>query len=172
MKIAIAGQICSGKSTLANYLIEKYPFLIKKSFAGKVKEIATDLFDMKEKDRNLLQSIGTSMRSINPDVWVNYIIKCDEKHIIIDDLRYENEARILKDNNWYIIRLNITDELQKSRIIKTYPDTFQEHLNNLEHESELEISILDKYIDLELESNNIDYNKLNYFINDIYIKKI
>ena len=172
MKIAITGKMCSGKTTIANMLLQIDKSYKKVSFADKIKELAIDLFDMKEKDRNLLQSIGTSMRSINPDVWVNYIIKCDEKHIIIDDLRYENEARILKDNNWYIIRLNITDKLQKSRIIKTYPDTFQDHLNNLRHESELEISILDKYIDLELESNNIDYNKLNYFINDIYIKKI
>ena len=119
---------------------------------------------MKVKDRKLLQDIGTNMRLIDPDVWVNYIINSNDDNVIIDDLRFENEARLLKQNNWIIIRLNITDELQRKRIIETYPDTYQDHLNNLNHESELEISKLDQYIDLDLDCDNIDYEKINNII--------
>ena len=68
-KIAITGKMCSGKTTIANYLIEKNNQFVKISFADKVKEIATDLFNMKEKNRYLLQSIGTKMREIDEDVW-------------------------------------------------------------------------------------------------------
>ena len=43
-------------------------------------EVASDLFDMNPniKDRSLLTSIGEKMRDINPDVWVNYVIKQTE----------------------------------------------------------------------------------------------
>lgn len=164
MKVAICGKICSGKSTLTDKLMKRYPKLIKKSFAGKIKELAVELFGMKEKDRKLLQDIGTNMRLIDPDVWVNYIINGTDDNVIIDDLRFENEARLLKQHNWIIIRLNITDELQRKRIIETYPDTYQDHLNNLNHESELEISKLDQYIDLDLDCDNIDYEKITNII--------
>ena len=45
------------------------------------------------KDRSLLTSIGQKMRDINPDVWVNYVIKQTEgiQYCLVDDLRYQNE---------------------------------------------------------------------------------
>ena len=61
VKIAITGKMYGGKTTIAKYIMEKNNNFIKLSFADKVKEIASDLFDMKEKDRYLLQSIGTKM---------------------------------------------------------------------------------------------------------------
>jgi len=164
MKIAISGKICSGKSTLTDKLNEIYPNLVKRSFAEKIKEIAFELFGMKEKDRKLLQGIGTNMRLIDEDVWVKYLINTSNDYVIIDDLRFENEARLLKENNWILIRLNISQELQKERIMKTYPHTYDKHLDNLNHESEMDISKLDKYIDLDLDSENIDFMSLINFI--------
>ena len=77
MKIAIAGRMASGKTTLANHLVDMgYQ---KVSLAGKVKEIARDLFQMEEQDRPLLQQIGMKMREIRPSVWIDYIIHLGEK---------------------------------------------------------------------------------------------
>ena len=59
MKIAITGKMCSGKSTIADVLMEKDDRYQIYSFGQKVKDVAKDLFDMKEKDRTLLTSIGT-----------------------------------------------------------------------------------------------------------------
>ena len=61
MKIAITGKICSGKSTLANKLknilkLEKY------SFADNVKKYATEIFEMKYKDRKLIQDFAEKMK--------------------------------------------------------------------------------------------------------------
>ena len=97
MKIAIIGKICSGKTTTADILIGLNNDFQKLSFAGKVKSIAVDLFDM-EKDRKLLQQIGTYMREIDPDVWANYVVKQSKKYdyVVIDDLRYKNEYDLLK----------------------------------------------------------------------------
>ena len=63
-----------------------------------VKVIANDLFFMKEKDRILLQQIGTKMREIKDDVFVNYVINetSTKDFCLLDDARYENEISTLK----------------------------------------------------------------------------
>ena len=43
------------------------------SFADKIYDIAYDLFDMKEKDRKLLQDIGQKMREIDEKIFIKYI---------------------------------------------------------------------------------------------------
>ena len=138
MKIAITGKMCAGKSTLANLIQQIDSRYEIYSFGQKVKDIAYDLFDMKEKDRTLLVSIGTKMREINPDVWINYIIHKtkNKKFCIIDDLRYQNEYEALIKNNFIIIQINISPELQKERIKDLYPNNYQDHILNIEHESE------------------------------------
>lgn len=50
IRIGITGKLCSGKSKLADIIKQKYSFFEIKSFASKIKEIATDIFDMKETD--------------------------------------------------------------------------------------------------------------------------
>ena len=150
MKIAICGKMCAGKSTLADMLINNYPSIkfTKDSFASKIYELAYELFNMKEKDRELLQTLGTKMREINPQVWVNYIEqKYKGNHnIIIDDARYPNELEMLKKNGFYIIKLNISYKLQEQRIRKLYKDTYQLHLNKRNHASETSMDFLDDRI--------------------------
>ena len=88
---------------------------------------------MVEKDRVLLQQIGDKMREIRLDVWVDYVLKETEnkKNVIIEDVRYQNEFWALKKHGWYLVRLKISTELQKERLMYTYPDNYQIHLNIL-----------------------------------------
>ena len=141
MKIAVTGKMCSGKTTLCNYLCELEPRFEIFSFGKKVKSVASDLFQMNPevKDRTLLTSIGQKMREIDPDVWVNYVIsECkDTEYCLVDDLRYQNEYEALVNNGFKIIQLNISDELQESRIKMVYPNNYEDHLNNRCHPSEL-----------------------------------
>ena len=139
MKIAISGKMCSGKTTVANIFIQLNNNFQKLSFADKVKDIATDLFFMKDKDRELLQQIGTHMRKIDNNVWANYVIKQSKlyNYIVIDDLRYKNEYDLLKKNGFIIIKLVISKELQLKRLKNTYKSNYENHLKNLNHESEL-----------------------------------
>ena len=140
MKIAITGKMCSGKTTLSNYLCQIEPRFQVFSFGKKVKQVASDLFDMnpKVKDRSLLTSIGQKMREINPDVWGNYVIKQTEgiNYCLVDDLRYQNEYLALAKNDWRIIQLTISDDLQEKRIREIYPDNYEDHLKNRTHLSE------------------------------------
>lgn len=173
MKIAIAGNVCSGKTTLVNQLISYYPHYIKKSFADKIKEIAKELFNMKQKDRKLLQQIGTNLKLIDEEVWINYALNSSYNYIIIDDLRFENEAKKLKENGWIIIKLNISKELQVERIKKTYPNTWLHHIGYLNHESEQEFDNLDKYTDLKIEVDDCKniFEKVKEYIYLLYIEK-
>jgi len=140
MRIAVTGKMCSGKTTLCNYLCELEPRFQIFSFGKKVKDVARDLFQMdpRVKDRSLLTSIGQKMREINKDVWVNYVInQCkDVEYCLVDDLRYQNEYEALVKNGFKIIQLNISDELQEYRIRNIYPNNYEDHLNNRNHPSE------------------------------------
>ena len=138
MKIAITGKMCSGKSSLANILLESDSRFKIYSFGQKVKDVAKDLFDMQEKDRSLLTSIGTKMREINADVWINYVLKQtkDQTHCIVDDLRYQNEYEALVNSGFKIIQLKVDPIIQKERIKIVYPNNYEDHLKNINHISE------------------------------------
>jgi dephospho-CoA kinase len=139
MKIAFSGPICSGKSTLSKYLQDEYNCKII-SFAKPVKTYCTQIFDMKNKDRGLLQTFADKCKDINSLVWVNLaekeIIQNINRNIIIDDLRYPNELDMLRRYNFIIIKLNINKDFQLKRIMQTYPQTFNDHIERLEHDSE------------------------------------
>ena len=170
MKIAITGKMCSGKTTLSNYLCEIEPRFQVFSFGKKVKEVASDLFDMdpQMKDRSLLISVGQKMREIDPDVWVNYIMKQTEglNYCLIDDLRYQNEYETLVKNNWKIIQLQVSDELQEQRIRDIYPDNYEDHFKNRNHLSERnEFQWLTNGPDLVIDSSQ-DRDKIKQIINE------
>lgn len=138
MKIAITGRMCSGKTTLANMIKQTDSRYEIFSLGGKVKEVASDLFGMEGKDRSLLISIGAHMREIDSDVWVKYILKktANNNFCIIDDLRYENEYNALVNKGFKIINLVVNPSLQIERIIRIYPNNYEDHLKNREHKSE------------------------------------
>jgi len=138
MKIAITGKMCSGKSTLAQIIKETNEQYQIYSLGQKVKDVAKDLFNMTEKDRTLLTSVGTKMREIDSQVWINYLIEQtkDKTHCIVDDLRYQNEYEVLSKNGFKIIQLVIDPEIQEKRIKEVYPNNFRDHLMNRDHLSE------------------------------------
>ena len=65
MKIGICGKMCSGKSTISDYIMRTQPGYQKYSFAQKVKELCIELFNMKTKDRPLLINFANKMRDID-----------------------------------------------------------------------------------------------------------
>ena len=138
MKIAICGKMCSGKSSLANTLKIIDDRYIIYSLGQAVKDIGANLFGMKEKDRDLLIQIGTKMREIDPDVWTKYLMEKTkyETHCIIDDMRYQNEYDILKENGFVFIQLHVSRHIQEQRLKKLYTKDFQKHLEKRDHLSE------------------------------------
>ena len=134
--------MCSGKTTIANLICSLKPEYNIYSFGKKIKDLAKELFVMSElKDRSLLINIANKMKDINQNVWIDYIMKkCkNDNNCIIDDLRFENELNVLKndtENDWHFIVLQVPKELRIKRIMKLYPDNYQDHINNMDDISE------------------------------------
>jgi len=159
IKIAIIGKMCAGKSTISNKIIDYYKkrdiIIKKRSFSEPIYHIAKTIFGMKKKNRKLLQQIGTKIREINKNVFVDYIINDISENTIIDDCRFINELNALYKAGFTIIKINIPKDIQKERIIKTYPETWKNHIENLNHQSETTIE-------------NMDSRKINNIINYDY----
>ena len=164
MKIAISGKIASGKTTTANLIKEYFPDAVVLSFAKRLKELASELLDYNEnnKDRKKLQELGIAIRNIDKDAWIKSLDKRSKlyKNIIIDDLRMENEYKYVKEQGYIIIRLNVSKEMQIQRIKRLYPNNYEEHINRLNHITET-----------ELDNHNFDYvfnsDDIEQFINNI-----
>ena len=144
MKIGICGKMASGKTTIAEYLtILDEPFEII-SMAGEVKRVGRELFGMTKKDRPLLQQIGMKMREIRESVWLDAVILQSKNHdfVVCDDVRFINEAKNLKDDGWLLVKLDISEDLQKQRLQDTYGDEWKVHWNNRTDASEAEVDMI------------------------------
>jgi len=111
MRIALSGKAGSGKSTIAKQLEVEYGFL-RFSFASKLKKICASTFPSfenlhKEEQRIILQRVGAYFRDIDPYVWINPINEILKiySRVVVDDLRYYNEAMFLKKHDFKLIRI-------------------------------------------------------------------
>jgi len=127
--IGIAGRIGSGKDTVADELVEKHGFM-KMPFAGPLKTAAKVLFGFSEEQmndrelkecvneywgithRSALQKLGTEcMRGVfGQDFWLKrwmlgYHTWKDTDHIVVPDVRFENEANLIRNFNGMIIHI-------------------------------------------------------------------
>ena len=138
MKIAIIGKMCSGKSTIAQIMMDHDNSYQIFSFGGAVKKYAKEIFNMQGKDRSLLINFANKMRDIDENVWVRPVIEESRlfDNCIVDDVRYQNELDALVNDNWIVIKLNISKGLQEERIRETYPENYEDHLKNINHLSE------------------------------------
>ena len=175
MKIAISGPMGSGKTTIANLIINSNSEYKKFSFGQKIKDIAYELFNMDKnvKNRSLLINIADKMREIDPDVWAKYIINQTNSYndCIIDDLRFQNELDLLENDSedWLYFILQIDENTRLNRLKKLYPNNYDDHVKNMTHLSELgNLNFKNKrkvlYINSDDSLEEIKFN-IEYFIN-------
>ena len=120
MRIALAGCMEAGKSTIAQYLADIYGFGVL-SFSDKLKfnliDIGIDpdrLFEKKDDTaRELMQVYGQAMREQNPLHWVNFMMcgvdfgeELGTDGHVVDDLRFVNEAEALREEGFVLVRVN------------------------------------------------------------------
>ncbi len=139
--IVFIGHMGSGKTytlgRVAEQLNDKYHIILNKcSIASGVKQIATNYFGMKEKDRRLLQQIGTKMREIDENVWIKALVfKIQNENLIpfgVDDVRFLNEIDRLKEKfSLFVVKLQPNED-QRLEVYKElygrYPT--EEELND------------------------------------------
>ena len=118
--IGFTGMAYNGKSTAANFLVDLG--YTKLSFSNAVKEMAIKYFKVSKEDayinkpphvRTILQGIGSMMREeTHPDFWATKALsKCTDASILytIDDVRYINEAKMIKQARGILIRIVCPD---------------------------------------------------------------
>ncbi|MHA1971366.1 MAG: AAA family ATPase [Candidatus Hodarchaeales archaeon] len=118
MKIGICGQMGSGKTTAAKYLVKNYNFKLLR-ISGKMRDIANELGI--EPTRDFLQGIGKFMRDFDDDVWVKYIanlVRQEKGSIVIDDIRRINEVEVLRPLDFYFVRIKSSEQNRKVRLEK------------------------------------------------------
>ena len=192
VKIAICGKMASGKTTLAEEIIDNHDYFKRYSLADAVKQFANFVYDIPEgvKDRVAYQKIGDGARKqLYEDVWIDTLIKQIENnnrfhdmdgrdfgldwetptHCIVDDVRYLNEVIKLKADGWLMVKIDISDELQIERLKRTYPGNWETHVNARHHASEAEVDeIPDELFDLVVtaEDGDAPYHELESLIID------
>lgn len=170
MRIAIYGKLNSGKSTLAKYITDNFlePYR-KLSFADNVYLVAYKLFNMKEKDRTLLQNIAQKLREIDNYVFVNSTIKesLSYDNVVIDDCRFKEEFEYLKKNNFFTIKMKISDSIRKSRS----PEDFEKNSKHFSENVEIDDSEFDLIITDEIQEIGYDEFNIEEVIEMIYKKK-
>lgn len=144
IKIALIGKMRSGKDTIGEWLINEYEFK-KYAFADGIGEIIDKYFPEARangKPRLHYQHIGQELRKLNPDVWVNYLMRTLEKddyhRIIITDTRQVNEVKTLKENGFIIIKVEADEETRIKRILES-GDNF--NIEHFQHETEAQVDL-------------------------------
>jgi ABC-type oligopeptide transport system ATPase subunit len=127
--IGLVGKAQSGKSTVANYLVEKYNFK-KVAFADPLKEMLLragmcsreELYDKKtDQSRWLMQKIGTDIfrKQVDWNFWTKIMKKrlCYFRNfdIVIDDIRFHNEADLIRELNGIVIKIEREDHMADSK---------------------------------------------------------
>jgi len=170
-KIAISGKMCAGKTSVTNELLRMWGCGVRVSMATRLKELAVELFGMDpihlNKDRPLLRSIGEAMRVIDEDVWINAFMKQADKHdvVICDDARFPNEFKALQQRGFITVRLDINPTVQRDRIMKTYPKTYQHHMEGVTHYTETLLDDCDAF-DITLDADSYTAIELATVITD------
>ena len=116
--IAFCGFESSGKSYSAKRLFATMGFA-KTSFANALRDVAFKIIGMSYEEgmekyaelkqtelingltfRNILENLGAGIRKYDKDFWTKGVLKFIEecpKNVVIDDLRYPNEYKVLKE---------------------------------------------------------------------------
>lgn len=129
MKIALLGQLRSGKTTAMNEMIEigKEHFGIKiiaNPLATPIYQEAKDFYARhglvwKGKDRELLQAIGRALNEEYPlgDRIVELFDKSFDPELnqIVEDCRRITQANYLKEKGFYLVRVYASDKTRESR---------------------------------------------------------
>jgi hypothetical protein len=176
IKIAVSGEIRSGKDTFCNYIMKQIPNMQKLYFAEGIAEIIETYFPevwySEGKPRKHFQEIGQFMRTLNPDVWVNYteqkyflLKQAGFSNFIVTDLRQMNEYEWLKKNGFVVVKVEAEPEVRIERM-KASGDVFD--MNALHHPVEQQIKNLPcDYLVTNNTTLEDLYEQADYILNEL-----
>ena len=150
--VAFAGHIGAGKTSLAGLLCRDYGF-VKVSFAEPIRWICE--VTERPATREWLQRIGSGLRSYQPSFWVAVAywrirdLLEEGRSVVIDDLRFPNEALMIRELGGVIVLLHVTPEEAYARLKRRNSakdkgiDSFEEFMERMRHDSEVAVDELE-----------------------------
>ena len=167
--ISITGGMGVGKTTAIDLIRSEFNHAEVVPFAKPLKTTAYEMGWNGKKDkkgRKLLQLLGTEVgrNLIDPDIWVkkwkrnvDLIIADRVEHgnspalILCDDIRFNNEAKYVKDNFGYIIKLTSRHNGRTVSSCKKVWNFFVHRIIGIGHKSERGID--HSYVDFMVRNN-------------------
>lgn len=174
--IAIVGKMGSGKSSLANYLVDVHQYT-RIANAGSLKALAAMAYGPIDKSqtykvtqakyewdgrteerefsgRQILQGLGQIVKEFDRDFWLKAMMRdMDVKGngpFVCDDTRFPFEADFLRKHGWIIVKLYVPKEVRAERyhtLYGRYPT-----IEELSHESETAVDDIEEDIGFSGES--------------------
>ena len=166
--VALFGQMASGKSSIANILIDSH--YSRMSFAGPLKSISELAYGPIEKaetysvtsldgntelisGREVLQRVGQSIKAHDRDFWLRCFFRTVEAFgstpLVVDDGRFGFECESLRSRGWLIVGITVPLATRRERyrtLYGRYPTPEEES-----HQSEVEIPDIVDRADLILD---------------------
>ena len=142
VRICLIGKMGAGKSTVAQIICENVHNMQTLSLAEPVKAIATEHFGMAVKDRRLLQIIGGTGRALNPNTWIDILLRKveDTMSYVIDDARFPTEIEQLKKEGFVVVYVDASVECRLGRLKNRYGIHAQQHIDNMHDPSESQLT--------------------------------
>lgn len=169
--LAIVGKMGSGKSSLANHLVDVHKYT-RVANAGALKTLAAMAYGPIDKGesygvtrldgiswgeeyepvqisgREVLQGIGQIVKQFDRDFWLKAMMRdIDRKGngpFVCDDTRFPFEADFLRDKEWIIVKLYVAKEVRAERYLSLYGRVPTE--SELNHPSETEVDNIEEDI--------------------------
>jgi dephospho-CoA kinase len=150
--IALIGKMATGKTTIAQGLVDSFGYT-RFSWAQPVKDIGALAYGEVDKSlpyevrladgthgirtgREILQRIGTdALRDqVDQDFWIKAgerrLDRFPHERYVNDDTRFPNEVEALLRRGWIVVRVEVPDDLRRSRLYTAYGSVDETLLNH------------------------------------------
>ena len=120
MRIGLVGKMGSGKTTATDYLRTRYE-CAELAFATPIREFARYIYGetWHTEGRRLMQFLARS-REIDPDIFVKplqrEVMAWPDRHVVVSDIRFENEVNALHWLGFKVFRLEVSDPIRMARL--------------------------------------------------------
>ena len=155
VRLAFAGKMAAGKTSLARLFKMRYPKLIKFRYSDVIKRVARQAWGVEKPNRELCQKLGSVANYTIENLWDHMITRrIVQDHVtdyMIDGLRYSANFEWWKKKGVHIIYIEVSPTVQLKRIKKR--GTIAQDLPHLNHASELCIASNRHVADVTFNSN-------------------
>jgi len=167
--IAIFGRTGSGKTTVAEYLAEKYGYA-RSNVGSTVREICKLLFNSESK--TLLNQVCDAMKAIDENVWLRTALStiASGQLVVFDSMRFRNDYEYLSKQGFYLWKISAPLDVRIARLHERGQE-FDPGIDELYRgEVELENYVFDSYIDNSICDIYMLYKEIDRIINHMIDK--